>query len=118
MTAGKITRVILFPRFSSLAGPNSYATEPLAVRDFYATTICCWRNVGINDPELDLVFEGSCDLRYWTELASPFEVSTGDPQLTNFVMQTDWFRVTAVVAGAGASVNLWAYADLIQRSGC
>ncbi len=111
---GEPTRVMIFPRFSSLVGPLTYTSAPLNARAFHRANLTMWRGSGIGVTSFHVTLEGSPDLRYWKAVnawdpSADVETQSGDE------IAWEWIRLSITIGGANSSVPLWVLAELLRR---
>ena len=110
------TTLILFPRYTSLAGATSFASAPLNVRGFSFASLLFWRGGGVNLTDLTFTVEGSQDLKNWETLGTTSPNDDIETAL-GFSIDREWLRVVAAPTGTNPTVCVWAMGQFTKRVG-
>lgn len=129
---GKLTPLVLVPRYTSYmgatneqSGPSTtdYVSAPVDVTAYESTAFTVWRGVlaGTNTPEFRFYLEGSTDTVTW--FAYPLDDITTpwvDPGANTGLALTmglsyRWMRARVVLKGTNPAVTCWASGFVIDR---
>jgi hypothetical protein len=118
MSSGELVPVVLFPRYSTFAGVNTFTTVAMDVTQYQSAILNVWRGVLLGTtPTYDISFQESTDQDNWTTCANG---SGGDPGQDTEAQYTPtltkrWFRVQLLLGGTDPVITTWALGFLELR---
>lgn len=114
--AGELTRVMFFPRYTSVVGAASFASAPFQVRPFYKVALTAWRGTGIDVTNFQVQPEVSLDMREWLPLlGSAWTLDANEQESQSPFLSTEWMRIVIVLTGTDASVPFWVLGEFLNR---
>ena len=118
---GKLVPVVLYPRFTTLAGEGvQFFTFPLDVEAYEGARLTFWRGPILSStaPVLRFHIEESMDRDHWTALTgSSFDPAEDSEEEKNPRFSMKWFRAMAEFVGGTGTVTCWAQGFLVRRIG-
>ena len=117
--AGRLTPVVLLPRFTTLSGADTFRTIGMDVTEYQNALISIWRSplVGTS-PTFAFLFEESSDGQAYTPCAiSPSETDPGADDETQYTvtLKKRWLRLSITLAGTNPVATCWAVGFLEER---
>lgn len=117
--AGRLTPVVLLPRFTTLAGADTFRTIGMDVTEYSSGLINMWRSplVGAS-PTFAFLFEESSDQAVWTACAfTPSETDPGADDETQYTvtLKKRWLRLSITLGGTSPVATCWAVGFLEER---
>jgi len=114
--AGEATRVMLFPRYSSLAGATSFVSAPFNTRTFYECNLTMWRGTGVGVTTFSVNAQLSQDMRYWLAAdGSPWTISADTETDEVVALDREWMRLVVTLTGSDAMAPLWILGEFLRR---
>jgi hypothetical protein len=121
---GALVPAAILPRFTSYAGPGSFATAPLEVTPFGRGDLVFWRGPLVGGAASDpfrVYFEESHDAIFWTEAATDLSqpvIAANRFDRLEVEFTKRWFRVRTELAGASGGIvgiTMWLTGGLELR---
>lgn len=116
--AGELVPVVLFSRYTTLAGPTTFETLPLDVRAYSEAVLNLWRGP-LNGPAPAVAFETlqSVDRVGWSQCPGPQLVDPGSNTEAQYLwgLTKPWFRLRVIGLGPDFGVTFWAQGFLVKR---
>lgn len=111
-----VVRMVIFPRYTTLAGTVPVYTMPVDVRMFGSAILVAWMGTGIGATPATVEFkvQESTDLSVWSDVAT-INPSGPDGTVTSVSLDMPWLRVKATVAGGDPGVAFWMTGELVRR---
>ena len=109
--------LVLFPRFTGLAGATTFRTVALDVNDYVNAAVNLWRGVLIGT-FFRATFEESTDQIAWTTCGgTTVDFDPGEDAEAQVVahLQKRWFRLAIEITGTDPAVSCWAVGALERR---
>ena len=109
--AGELVPLVLWPRYSSFVGANTFTTIGMEATDYSKAIVNVWRSTMIGTSGTFAVsFEESTDQLNWTTCTGG---STADPGADTEAQYSPeitkrWFRIKVVTTGTNIAVSCWA----------
>lgn len=108
-----VDRILLVPRYSSLAGAGTFYSAPILVRDYGQANFYFAKVAALGSPAalLEVVVEESPDLEIWESIGSPLTLDAPDVREFRF----EWIRMRMTVGGADPGVTCWCIGEFVRR---
>lgn len=113
-----VEKVILLPRYTSFAGPGTFLSAAINVREFEKVDASFWRGNEIGSLlVLTVILQQSPNLEDWTTLAT-FITDPDQENVQGADLTMDWLRMLVEIQGGGATPALtcWAVANFQRRN--
>jgi hypothetical protein len=113
--AGELVPLVMFARYTVLAGEGSYSTIGMDVTEYQSSILNGWRGAVLppaGSGTYELVFEESTDQVVWTACTvvasgggtAPWDPGAGQEEQFTATLRKRWFRVRVVLGGSAAAV--------------
>ena len=112
MAAGEKVPVVFLPRFTTLAGANTFITTPMDFLGFEKAELTFWRAAyvpgnGVTASAISATFESSADLETWKTVATvTVPPGSGDASQVTVTPTQRYVRLS-VIQGMDQSTTVW-----------
>lgn len=116
MSAPIVDNLVLFPRYTTLAGDGTYTTQPIHVTAYDRVVIVAWRGKITSGSGCSITIEASVDRETWVTLAGNDPGEDTELQFASSLTKP-WLRGKAKVELAPdfPVVSCWAVGELYRR---